>query len=472
MRVIFRVDASNKIGTGHVMRCLTLAAKIPNAEFICTETDGNLIEFIRAKGFKTHALKTGKENEQYCFHSNWLENHWQDDAAQTAAIAKGADWLVVDHYAIDERWEKLLRPQVRKIMLIDDLADRKHDCDFLLDQNYYEGMESRYNNLVPANCVKLLGPKYALLRDEFLEARKNLQRKFDGIKKIFITFGGVDATNETEKVLEKLKDKNYQITAITGAKNYTNLQEKFGSYKNITLLERSSEVAKLMLEADLAIGAGGSTTWERCGLGLPTIIYSIAENQNKVVSDLVSYGAATNCKIEDLEQIDLRGISAKCLELVDCKGTQKVANNLLLNIRIAEFEDVEQVFEIRNKKEVRENSFNKEVIDFETHEKWYNDSLNNYDRHILVLEFDDKIIGVLRYDVSLGCAEVSVYIDPPYFGNGYAEILLNQGENWLKNFSPEIKQLTAKILDKNLKSQHLFVKLGFKKIDGIYRKKI
>jgi RimJ/RimL family protein N-acetyltransferase len=147
-------------------------------------------------------------------------------------------------------------------------------------------------------------------------------------------------------------------------------------------------------------------------------------------------------------------------------------NYLLLHLRLAKLDDVEQIFEIRNKQEVRENSFNSEMIDFKTHQEWCNNSLNNPARRLLVLEMGDKIIGVLRYDINGDSAEISIYIDPPYFGKGCAEIMLEKGRVWLQDFAPEITKLTARILDKNLKSQNLFSKLGFTKVDQVYRKKI
>jgi UDP-2,4-diacetamido-2,4,6-trideoxy-beta-L-altropyranose hydrolase len=332
MKVIFRVDASNQIGTGHVMRCLTLAAKLPEAEFVCIETEGNLLDFISSKGFQVHVIQPGKANDEYCFHSKWLENHWLADAMQTGQISNGADWLVVDHYALDKRWENAVRLYNKKIMVIDDLADRQHECDLLLDQNYYQDMETRYDGLLPKSCVKLLGPKYALLRDEFIEAPKT--RQFGIVKKIFVSFGGVDATNETGKVLEILKGKFFNITALTGSKNYQELKNKFGDCRDITLLERSEHVAKLMAESDLAIGAGGSTTWERCALGLPTIAWPVAENQVKILQDVAAYGAlklgSPKTLLSDILYLEnhLKQYSQSGQNLVDCQGSERVIKSL------------------------------------------------------------------------------------------------------------------------------------------------
>jgi len=197
LKILIRTDSSVQIGTGHVMRCLTLADELRErgAEivFVCRDFAGNLC------GYTEGNLK----------HAAWLGADWQTDARQVEEIIKDfnthPDWLVVDHYALDERWERYLRSYVKKIMVIDDLADRPHDCDLLLDQNFYENLESRYDGLAPSGCKKLLGPKYALLRPEFREERKNLRKRDGYVKRIMIFFGGSDPTNETTKALEAVR---------------------------------------------------------------------------------------------------------------------------------------------------------------------------------------------------------------------------------------------------------------------------
>ena len=228
MRIVFRVDASNRIGTGHVMRCLTLANELKlndvDVEFVTRETEENLSDFISSKGYKVHILKpNGTTNEEYCFHSAWLESSWQNDVEETISVTQGADWLIVDHYAIDERWEKKIRPHVKKIMLIDDLADRKHDCDLLLDQNYYQDMQTRYDGLCSAQ--KLLGPNYALLRPEFKELRKAIKPRSE-IRRILISFGGVDADDYTLKSLEQLKDFAGEVDVVVAT--VADVVEPFG----------------------------------------------------------------------------------------------------------------------------------------------------------------------------------------------------------------------------------------------------
>ncbi|MGD9710315.1 MAG: UDP-2,4-diacetamido-2,4,6-trideoxy-beta-L-altropyranose hydrolase, partial [Halothiobacillaceae bacterium] len=237
MSVAFRVDASLDIGTGHVMRCLTLADALAaggaECRFICREHPGHLIEHIRGKGYRVDALPVGASllaingegrPTESPPHAHWLGCRWETDAAETRAILcqDKPDWLVVDHYALDARWEKALKGSYKKLMVIDDLADRPHACDLLLDQNL--GREpGDYEALVSAHCRRLIGPQYALLRPEFAALREySLQRRRrPEPRRLLITMGGMDQPNATGKVLEALKTcplpSDCQITVVMGA---------------------------------------------------------------------------------------------------------------------------------------------------------------------------------------------------------------------------------------------------------------
>lgn len=294
MNVFFRVDASIEMGSGHLMRCLTLAEQLKekgvDVSFISRNHEGNLFNLIIEKGFKLYQLPrvgTNKIKPQ-TQHSQWLGVNWDVDVNETIEILKNnlkPDWLIIDHYAIDEAWEKQVRPFVKNIMVIDDLADRPHDCDILLDQNYYLNMKERYRGLIPSTCQTLLGPQFVLLRPEFIKAREKLRKRNGDIKKIFVFFGGTDPTNETKKALAAIKRINKSdITAdvVVGASNPH--KKDIESYCNSNMMNatyycQTDKIAELMAKADLAIGGGGTTTWERCYMGLPAIVVSLADNQ-------------------------------------------------------------------------------------------------------------------------------------------------------------------------------------------------
>lgn len=305
MKIAFRADASLQIGTGHVMRCLTLAdalaARGADCQFICGAHEGNLIEFIRGKGYVAHALpiaheaSTGstapgpKASTPDLAHAHWLGATQAQDAEACAPIlaAQRPDWLIVDHYALDARWERALATHYRKLMVIDDLADRPHACDLLLDQTFGRDAAD-YRPLVPADCRLLCGSQYALLRPEFAALRLySLQRRArPALHELLIAMGGVDKDNATGQVLRALRacplPADCRINVVMGAKAPW-LEEVRTQAQDMPwptrVLVGVNDMAQLMADSDLAIGAAGATSWERCCLGLPTAMMVLAANQ-------------------------------------------------------------------------------------------------------------------------------------------------------------------------------------------------
>lgn len=302
MRFVFRVDSSLQMGSGHVMRCLTLAdalaAQGAQCHFISRAHPGSLFELIRQRGFAVTALpaELSPANTQVVsrrakepVHAPWLGCDWKTDAEQTRAILATVqpDWLVVDHYALDQRWEIALRLYCQKLMVIDDLADRPHQCDLLLDQNLGRQPQD-YANLVPAQCKVLAGPQYALLRPEFAALRAySLQRRQQpALRKLLITMGGVDQSNATGQVLQTLKGcalpQDCRISVVMGLQapwlQQVGAQAQAMPWPTEVLVNISN-MAQRMADSDLAIGAAGSTSWERCCLGLPTLLVVLADNQ-------------------------------------------------------------------------------------------------------------------------------------------------------------------------------------------------
>ncbi len=309
MRIAFRADASLQIGTGHVMRCLTLADALrvrgAQSTFICRPHAGHLLDLIKQRGHKAIALSPADDAfiaPADPFHAKWLGTDWASDAAQTSQALgeQVVDWLVVDHYALDRRWEQALRPLTRRIMAIDDLADRPHDCAMLLDQNL--GRQAKdYGGLLSRHTQTLIGPTYALLRPEFVQWREySLQRRTQQqLKNVLITMGGVDQANATGQVLDALTHcelpADLRITVVMGptAPWLGQVQAQATAMTRHTqVLAGVSNMAQLMAESDLCIGAAGGSAWERCALGLPTLVLILAANQNSGAMALQSHDAA------------------------------------------------------------------------------------------------------------------------------------------------------------------------------------
>jgi len=342
MNIVFRADASIQIGAGHIMRCLTLADELKkkdvNINFVCREDRGNLLHLIKEKNYGTHHLP-----------SNITMDTDRELTKQILKQQTGrCDWLIIDHYGIDLSWEQTVRGFVGKIMVIDDLANREHDCDLLLDQNYILE-ERRHDGLTPNHCTRLLGPQYALLRPQFLEERRCLKRPDRGVKSIFVFMAGGDPDNETGKVLRmsKLLDRNDLVKEVvvgTSKPHRRDIETLASQIPNTICHVGVENMAEMMAAADLAIGAGGTAAWERCCVGLPSIVMTLAENQKGINNSLGKDGFVTNLGWhEQVTEKDLKDalqhlildthkreqMSLKCRELVDGRGAQRVVETML-----------------------------------------------------------------------------------------------------------------------------------------------
>ena len=310
MKVIFRVDASLEMGIGHVMRCLTLANELKQQNheiiFICRELTGNHILLIK---YPVLVLPKNDNFQSDGLYLNWLGVTQEQDAEQTIkVIPKNIDLLIVDSYALDEIWHKQLKPYTKKIMVIDDLADRQFNCDVLLNQNLGTQIED-YKDKVTDDCELLLGCDYALLRPEFPNLREKalIKRKNTKvIKNILISMGGSDITNKTYDILQEVSDDLNIVVILGGISPHNKMIKNYAkSRKNVKVVVDADNISRLMFDADLAIGAGGSTSWERCCLGLPTLLYVLAENQRKIAGNLEQLGAV---KIVDNLKVNLQNI--------------------------------------------------------------------------------------------------------------------------------------------------------------------
>jgi UDP-2,4-diacetamido-2,4,6-trideoxy-beta-L-altropyranose hydrolase len=298
MRVAIRTDASVIIGTGHVMRCLTLADELheSGAEvvFFCRELPGHLCDWIKGKGYSVN-LMTATDTPSLIQRIDPKQ-----DAQEVLAILEGDpsliwDCMIVDHYDLGASWENEIHRAVSQLVVIDDLADRLHNCEILLDQNYYADMDKRYVDLVPEACRLLLGPSNALLRKEFTIARPRLRVRQGEIKRILIFYGGSDPTGETMKALSAINElgpSDITCDVVVGRANpmRETIRLQCDMMPNVHYYCQVDYMSDLMARADLAMGAGGSTAWERCSLGLPSITTIVAANQEVVTNALAEIG--------------------------------------------------------------------------------------------------------------------------------------------------------------------------------------
>jgi UDP-2,4-diacetamido-2,4,6-trideoxy-beta-L-altropyranose hydrolase len=503
MNIAFRVDASNQIGTGHFMRCLTLADELKKEgayiRFLCRNLPAYLSHILSSKGIEHIALEGNDHYDSVdeLAHSSWLGvSQLQDSKTTINALADQVwDWIVVDHYALDARWENALRPSIKNIMAIDDLADRQHDCDVLLDQNYYADMQARYKGKVPAHCQLLLGPRYALLREEFRIFRKQAEVRTGEVKKILVFFGGVDPKNYTMQAIQALSEinANFQVDVVIGALHPFKEQIKSTCINNGYVCHvQTAHMAKLMAEADLAIGAGGTAIWERCCLGLPTITLCVAENQRQQINDAAEAGilfapafakdlvGSIRLHINSLlsNPALIRIFSNSSMNIVDVKGLGRITKTLELNqgcqnkvdVRRALISDGIKVWPWRNDKATRKYFFDNSELIFDEHIKWWNKSISDSKRLLLVGILNNIEFGLVRFDfLDATKAVTSIYLNPMIVGNGLGRMLLIKGIAWLKDNYPKLKVVLAEILSENISSIKLFQSVGFYETQRSFR---
>ena len=303
MKISVRVDASSRIGTGHFMRCLTLADALKQrgaqTRFISRYLPDHLRGMLADKGHE-FMLLDGVQNDgtlDELAHAGWLGVSQVQDAADSirALSDESWDWLVVDNYALDLRWESELRRTASRILVIDDIADRRHDCNVLLDQNFYADMGTRYLYKVSTHCQLLLGPRYALLRDEFRRLHEQANPRSGSVRRVLVFFGGVDTDNYTGRAIEALSGidvPDLHVDVVIGTQHPCRAQiETACAQRGFICHVQTDRMAELMATADLAIGAGGSASWERCCLGLPALLVALADNQVDIAKALDSIGA-------------------------------------------------------------------------------------------------------------------------------------------------------------------------------------
>ena len=284
LTAVFRVDASVEIGGGHVRRCLVLAKALLEEGWSvhfasCRETP-DAVPSLRASGIQMIPI----------------DETANVTAGLSAAMPGGCDLLVVDHYSLDERFERSCRPWARRILVVDDVADRRHDCDVLVDQS--PGRQTGdYRSLVPADCSIFTGSGYALLDQRFRMAKAKAPRRNSVVRRILVSLGATDPKGATVLVLAALRRAELAIPVdvVIGAANPHQAVVRAAAERlapPAVVHVEVDDMAALIERADLAIGAGGVSALERCCLGLPSIVVVLAENQRNNAEALAKVGAA------------------------------------------------------------------------------------------------------------------------------------------------------------------------------------
>jgi UDP-2,4-diacetamido-2,4,6-trideoxy-beta-L-altropyranose hydrolase len=456
--IAIRVDSGLTIGSGHVMRTLTLAealrARGALVCFICRQRDGDLAAVIAMRGFQLVRLPprddsaTGGDPEAVL-----LGAAWSDDADETrGAIGElgwRPAWLVVDHYGIGWRWESALRPAVERIMVIDDLANRGHDCDLLLDQNLVADQDERYVGRVPTKCTTLLGPQFALLQSVYSDLHSRIPPRAGAIRRVLLYFGGEDRNCLTRRALDAAlracpADVALDVV-LTSNRNIETHSVTDGT--RVTFHHDVPSLATLISRADLSLGAAGTTSWERLCLGLPAVVITRAQNQRAIAAELHRRRLAI--WLGDEEEVDgdkieeaLGGLiesgldktwSERCLDLVDGAGARRVCDTMLLGAddflcaRHARPSDEGLLLSWANDPGTRRIGFSPGHIQAETHKRWFGERLRNVDGcQLYVIETQHGTpVGQVRFERAGTEWETHYALGPAFRGRGLGRRLLS-----------------------------------------------
>lgn len=464
-KIFFRADASREIGSGHVTRCLNLASALRDRGAVCVfisrAHEGNLIAKTQQQGFEVLTLKEKRKGSlgnkpKQTEYIRWLGTDWKTDAMETLQVLKSSrpDWLVVDHYGLESRWEKKLRACCKKIMVIDDLADRDHSCDLLLDQNLVADLETRHQERVPPNCTLLLGNQYALLQKIYAELHPCAPPRLGSIRRLLVFFGGADHKHLVLNTIEAFlglgrPDLFLDVVIGPAGTAWSQLKAKVKEHRQISLHENLPSLAPLMLKADLAIGGGGSTSWERCCLGLPTLVITVAENQIAIAQEMNRQGlirwlghknkVSAKTILLALKKVladqgSLADWSSRCWGCLDGKGASRVADILLLanntsfKTRPASLSDETVLWQLKGNSTNRKKTSYPKSTDRLPHKKWFYEYLRNPDqKQIFILETAvGFLVGAAFFHLKKGLWKIKTAISNKVKIDGLKETVLKK----------------------------------------------
>jgi UDP-2,4-diacetamido-2,4,6-trideoxy-beta-L-altropyranose hydrolase len=490
MRIAVRADSSRQIGTGHITRCRTLAQALrqrgADVTFICRAHEGHVTALLERDGFPIVMLPAPgpQDPTEGDVYARWRGVSEDQDALETVqALGRRHDWVIVDHYGLTRAWETQVRSSTDNILAIDDLA-RRHDADIVLDQNFSRDPQARYLGRIRENSRILLGPEFALLQPEYASRASSAQQR-EIVERILVFFGGSDPANMTGRAVEALTGGDFnriRLDVVVGAANPHKgaLEQLARAQQHMTLHEALPSLSALMSQADLAVGAGGGTTWERCCLGLPALVISIAENQVPASRDLDADGVIQYLGSQDvLTGEDIRSAVRALLDaparrqamseqgrrLVDGLGARRVAEAMLptkrgdLTMRRAAPADSAFYFRLVNDPDVRRQSFRRDQVTWDGHKRWYESKMQDSSARLYVMEANGLPIGQVRFDTAQGKAALDYSLDLIVRGRGWGTRLVELGLMQLAGEDP--REVLAEVRTENVASRMVFDRLGF-----------
>lgn len=496
LKVVIRSDASSYIGSGHIMRCLVLADRLKldghDVLFATRPQNGDLVTFIKQRGFSIYELQQPAAwlvPNSTADYAAWLQVTEYDDAQECATAFDSPDLVITDHYGIGAQWHKVVKKAYNcKIIAIDDLV-REHAADLIIDQTLLR--EPSEYHFLNSKAVVLTGTEYAIINTHFSHRHSSqliAPNTLLNTPHLLLSMGGIDAPNATLHVLDVLKKSvNPPITTVLlspKAPHYKCVKEfavKHSAW--LTHIDFVDDMATLMCEHDIAIGAPGSTSWERACVGLPSIVIALADNQQTICKNLETVGAAICVDLEAIsknlmkayEQLiaDYSKMRTINLQLCDGQGVKRIMKHITkllsgsLTLRLATQLDVEQVYAWQSQPETRRYALNKDVPSLAEHRVWMTKKLASKNDYFYIIELtngeDEKKtpVGVVRLDMTaVDTYTISIFIAPEHFGKGVAKLALKQVD-----ILHPTEIIHAVVLKENIASQALFSRAGYQRIN-------
>ena len=502
-----------------MIRCRTLARELKRRGqvviFICRRQPGDLIALLKHEfqvvELPERKLLSCEGLEGRSLHNAWLGTSQEIDAsdcleALSAAGIQSFSWLVVDHYALDFQWESefiagiLRASSPPKLLVIDDLADRIHNADMILDQNFIvDTPDLRYEGLIPTNARQFLGPYFALLGPEYAQLHPLLPPRSE-LRRILVFFGGADPHNLTSRTLEALMEHPLSALSVDVVLGHQSEHwqevEDLVSQRPLTNLYRPlPSLAGLIARADLAIGAGGTTTWERACLGLPSFVVAVASNQVVISQALDKAGHLR--LLSDNPLISSHDIRKPLLSLLtafkrqdsgrmltDGWGASRIAMAMLgvqksISLRLATEFDEAILLHWANDYQVRAESFSTDRISITDHHQWFHTGLVDPNRLMFIaIQEDGCPIGQIRFDLQPLTANnfsreciISISLDRCARGKGLSVDLVRLGLEKMKHYWGSNVEVVAEVLQSNVASNSCFARVGFS-LDEVYKKSV
>lgn len=491
MRVAFRVDASPTIGIGHLRRCLALANALrtlgASIVFVTRDLGIDSASLITEQGFDARRLaapaRTDIADADAPPHAAWAGVPQLFDADETSAAIEDhrADWMVVDHYAFDQRWHErvVASHSALRICVIDDLADRPLRADMLVDHNPAADHRAKYATKAGHMSRLLGGPRFALLGPAYANAARY---EFEPcVRSIGIFMGGTDAPQVSGLALRACReiarfDGPIQVVTTAANPHLDDLRRLCSNSSATELLVDLPDLAAFFARHDLQIGAGGGAAWERCCIGAPTLTLKWADNQSVVLDALEAQGVVRTSPALTVEAVGgaaaelladsaaRRSLSEKSLGWIDGRGAERVALALFadaISLRPATIDDAAEAYAWRNDVRTRRYSRDPAPLPWDHHFGWWSRTLRDHRRRLLIACCGNRAVGSVRFDYTGDSAEVSLYVDPDLAGLGLGRALLEASQRWIATQNPRISRVVAEIQPGNTASVRTFRAAGF-----------